>query len=131
MIGLPATAHAAEATHAAKAEPAVPYYCGTAGSGWTYDRYGAIGKAAATDFTKQPAGCHDFNLVYTSNTSSASIDSYLGWYLDGSNWVAGSEGWVTAPAFSSNDWVLLSDVAAGTAMKVWSYSAYEHIYVDY
>jgi hypothetical protein len=133
MISMPSAAHAAEATHAAKAEPAAPYYCGAAGSGWAYNYDSGYGfhPHLATDFAKQPAGCHDFNLVETSNTSSQSWDKYLGWYLDGSNWVEGSEGWVSVPDFTGGDWVLLSDVATGTAMKVWDWSAVEWIWVNY
>jgi hypothetical protein len=110
---------------------AVPYYCGTASSGKALFESGdGHIIQSATDFTKS-SGCNDFNLVETSD-SGGSSDYFLGYYESGSTWIVGSEGWVGPISNKTGgDWVLLSDVLAGTKMFAASRDYEDTIWVNY
>lgn len=117
----------------AMASAATGQVCGTQGTG---NSWGVLPNAGnevdATHFVKQPPGCDDFNLILYETSSGANDSKGLeGLYEVGSTWVAGSRGFVKGiPDATYGDWVLLSDVATGTVMKVWS-GGQDFIIVDY
>lgn len=106
------------------------HVCGTEGTGnsWGVDP-GASNEVNATHFTKKPPGCVDFNLVLLETDTGAN-DRAEGLYLSGSTWHVGSKGFVPVKDATLGDWVLLTNVATGTVMKVWS-GGQDFITVDY
>lgn len=105
------------------------FVCGTQSSGNSWGVNGG-NEVAATRFTKKPPGCLDFNEVFYQTDTGAN-DSFEGLYLSGSTWIAGNKGFVPGQQDSTwGDKVLLTNVATGTVMKVWS-SGQDFITMDY
>lgn len=103
------------------AASAATYYCGSV---WTGETMGpAVAKAP---------GCNDINLVQwsTGMGSPYNQDTYRGYYLSGSNWVASTTG--NKYLYNgSGDVVVVSSLANGAYWYVHSVSYYDNITVDH
>jgi hypothetical protein len=107
--------------------------CGTTSSGQSAPYVGEGEIAGGTEFTKQPPGCNDFNLVANVSISGVGYGDYAGYYLSGSTEVEGSRGYlrITDRKTQGADIVLLSSVATGTKMWVASENTTASVTVQY
>jgi hypothetical protein len=113
-VGTTGTAHAAQTTPATAGQ-----YCGTQATGNT----GIYGKSVGTEWVKQPPGCRDLNVVYTSDPAPGHWDEYNGNLWNGTGWYHCKSGFRVLydgphDPDTNTRAVLCTDVGPGTIMAI-------------